>query len=108
MELSGINPGYSQLKPAKTIWGMGKPNESIQILFIYALTTGKADDKGFWQINLPASKIGRNLQMLIRGENDTIKFNYVLAGDVWFASGQSNMEHSVAGWEWIPHSAIDN
>lgn len=31
-----------------------------------------------------------------------------MIGDVWFASGQSNMEHPISGWEWIPHSEIAN
>ncbi len=122
MGFLNIYSGYSQIVPAKIfsnnmvlqrnkpilVWGKAKPNEYIEIQLGEIVSKSNVNKKGDWKIELPAHKVSRDLQMVIRGENDSVIFKNVLIGDVWLASGQSNMEHPVQGWEWIPNSAIDN
>ncbi len=74
------------------VWGQAAPGEEVAVSF--AQQTGKTvtDDKGAWRITLdamPASATGR--EMVVRGHN-TLTLTDVLVGEVWIASGQSNME----------------
>ncbi len=55
-----------------------------------------------WDIFLPALPAGGPYNVTIKAEN-TIKLEDVVVGDVWFASGQSNMEMPLAGF---PNSAV--
>lgn len=45
----------------------------------------------WWQVALPARKAGGPFTMTVKGAN-TIEVKDVLVGDVWLASGQSNMD----------------
>src|SRR5262249_43717672 len=49
---------------------------------------------GKWQVNLEPLKAGGPHTLTIKG-NNTVAFRNVLVGEVWLASGQSNMEWSV-------------
>jgi sialate O-acetylesterase len=46
---------------------------------------------GLWSVYLNASEAGGPFELTVRG-NNTITLTDVLVGDVWIASGQSNME----------------
>lgn len=70
------------------IWGWAKPSEKVKVEFLGESYSTKADKKGNWQLKLPAMKAGGPFEMKI---NDT-KLSDILIGDVWLASGQSNME----------------
>ncbi len=70
------------------IWGWADPSEKITIQFkgeTYLIRTGK---KGNWQLELPAMAAGGPFTMKV----NEIELNDILIGDVWLASGQSNME----------------
>lgn len=74
------------------IWGNAAPDEQVTVEFAGQAKTGKTSAEGNWRIDLaamPASKESRTLT--IRG-NNTLTFSDVLVGEVWFCSGQSNME----------------
>ena len=74
------------------VWGWADPEEEITVEFGGATAKGKANEQGSWRVVLPAMKadrIGRS--MTIRGKN-TIQLDDILIGEVWVASGQSNME----------------
>jgi sialate O-acetylesterase len=73
------------------IWGKAAPGESVAVTFRAATVTGQAGPIGKWSIFLPAGEAGGPFDLTIKGEN-TIAFNDILVGDVWVASGQSNME----------------
>ena len=52
----------------------------------------KADKNGKWMVELnPLKASKKGASMLIQGKN-TIKLSDILVGEVWLASGQSNME----------------
>lgn len=79
------------------VWGTADPGEaiSVQAAESSAKTTGGADGK--WRVDLdPLTATGQPIQLLVRGKNE-VKIRDVLVGDVWLASGQSNMEFSLKG-----------
>lgn len=75
------------------IWGWDRPGEKLLVFFggeDYAVT---ADQEGQWEVFLKPAKPGGPYTMKIsnaRGEEAVI--GNVLIGDVFFCSGQSNME----------------
>ncbi len=75
-----------------TIWGWADQNETITIDFKGKSYQTVADSSGEWQLMLPEQKAGGPYEMQIKGEKEAITLHNILIGDVWFASGQSNME----------------
>jgi sialate O-acetylesterase len=111
---------FGQVNPAKifsdnmvlqreipiTIWGTADPGERIVVILKSSSVVTMTNSDGNWNVNLPQFPAGGPYNLKIEGKTDKIEFKNVLIGDVWFASGQSNMEHPMNGWEWIPHSDI--
>ena len=76
------------------IWGWAEAGEKIEVTFkgkAYSTITG-SDNK--WKINLAKSKQGGPYELIVKGANQ-IKVEDILVGDVWFCSGQSNMEYEL-------------
>jgi sialate O-acetylesterase len=67
-----------------------------------AAVTTRANDLGHWSLYLPPEQAGGPYQITIAGTN-SITLDDVLVGDVWFASGQSNMQLPLMGF---PGSAV--
>ena len=80
------------------IWGFSSPNETIKVAFKKQLKETKANEKGEWMVYLDQEKAGGPYQLTASGKNK-ITFKNVLVGDVWLASGQSNMEWNLAATE---------
>ena len=76
------------------VWGWSKPGSKMTVVFAGQTKSAAADKRGKWMVKLDpleASSDGRELTVTSsRGESVTCKG--VLVGEVWFASGQSNME----------------
>lgn len=70
--------------------------------------TAVSDVLGNWTANFPKFKAGGPYILKIVGKKESNIYKNVLIGDVFFASGQSNMEHPMKGWEWIPNSSVEN
>lgn len=49
-------------------------------------------EAGFWRVSLPSVPVGGPYTMTITDGTDTVCFHDILAGEVWLAGGQSNME----------------
>jgi sialate O-acetylesterase len=78
------------------VWGTAAPHESITVNFRGETKSGTADDLGRWSISLSPGEAGGPFQLSIIATN-TITLDDVLVGDVWVASGQSNMEFPMTG-----------
>ncbi len=76
------------------IWGKASPQEKLSVQFNGSITTTKANANGEWKMQLPTQNAGGPYTMQLKGKN-TITLHDVLVGDVWFASGQSNMVHQM-------------
>ena len=81
------------------IWGKAKKNQE---LIIYTSWSSKiirtiVKDDGSWEVKIKTPSAGGpyNIQVTCDGETKTI--NNVLIGEVWLASGQSNMEMTLSG-----------
>ncbi|WP_045687452.1 sialate O-acetylesterase [Hymenobacter sp. AT01-02] len=73
------------------LWGWAAPGEAVRITFRGSKVQTKAGADGRWTLSLPAQQAGGPFVLEVQGTN-TIRLTDVLVGDVWLASGQSNME----------------
>ncbi|MBW3466454.1 sialate O-acetylesterase [Arthrospiribacter ruber] len=73
------------------IWGWASPEESIQVEFKNKSYNTQADKNGDWFLTLEPQSKGGPYQMYLKGDNE-ITLEDILIGDIWLASGQSNME----------------
>ncbi|OAM87290.1 sialate O-acetylesterase [Termitidicoccus mucosus] len=78
------------------VWGTANNGEKIQVRFAEHSATTVADDKGQWRAWLPALAPSSEGRRLVISGNNTVTIKDVLVGEVWLASGQSNMEWTVA------------
>ncbi len=80
-------------KPAK-IWGTDEPGTRISVRIAAVYSEAVTGEDGKWSVTLPVMRKSRNsLSMSVENDRgESIKINDVLVGDVWFMSGQSNMD----------------
>lgn len=97
-----------QREAAIAVWGTANPGDKIVVQIGSSEAETMTQPDGRWMVNLAQLSAGGPYVLKIKGSRDKIEFKNVLIGDVWFASGQSNMEHPMKGWEYIPHSAVDH
>jgi sialate O-acetylesterase len=74
------------------VWGWASPGAKIEVEFDGRSATAIAAKDGAWRTQLPAHKAGGPYVLRVRGDGEVVAVNDVLVGDVWLASGQSNME----------------
>src|SRR5262245_19981 len=84
------------------IWGQADAGERVQVVLegdkIRVQDRTIADAKGRWSVRLPKQPATKDeaspLTLTIIGKN-TISLKNVLVGEVWIASGQSNMQWTI-------------
>jgi sialate O-acetylesterase len=75
------------------VWGMAEPGEQVSVTFRGETESTTATNLGRWSVYLKPGAAGGPFEMRIgsaKGAPSTI--HDILVGDVWVASGQSNME----------------
>ncbi len=80
------------------VWGWTEPNAPVKLSFAGEDHGTRADQNGDWKFDLKGLKTsakGSELVVEAAGSKKVIKD--VLVGEVWLASGQSNMEWRVSG-----------
>ncbi len=80
------------------VWGTAAPGEKVTVAFAGQTKETTADAKGAWRVTLDpmvASKEPKTMR--IAGADGSEEIGNVLVGEVWFASGQSNMECPIWG-----------
>ncbi len=85
-----------QRDQAITLWGWCAPRILVTARIGRDRQQTRADGAGSWRIELPARKPGGPLRLVVATSDDSLVFANVLVGDVWVASGQSNMEFTVS------------
>ena len=86
------------------IWGWASPGEKISIKGSWGSETiTETNSDGKWEARITTKKFGGPYTLTISG-NNTIVLNDVMIGEVWLASGQSNMEIPMMGW--LPQDTI--
>jgi sialate O-acetylesterase len=71
-------------------WGRANAGESVSVTFKNTSAATRADSVGLWSLHLPPVEAGGPFEITVAGSN-RIVLHDVLVGDVWVASGQSNM-----------------
>jgi len=89
------------------IWGTASPGEKISIALGDASETVTASPDGKWMVRFKDLKPGATLTMTVHGKNK-LEVHDILVGEVWLASGQSNMEMMLGhdNWERQPWGVI--
>jgi hypothetical protein len=80
------------------VWGKADPAEKIAVTIAGREGLATADAAGRWSARLPALPAGGPFILTVQG-NKKIVFNDVMIGEVWIASGQSNMTFMLSGAE---------
>ncbi len=99
VSLSSIFSDNMMLQQGKpiSVRGTADPSEKVTVEICGQRKATTADAAGNWQVVLePLAKQSAPANMRIAGKN-TVTIANVLVGDVWLASGQSNMEMQVSG-----------
>ena len=78
------------------VWGQAAPGARVSATFAGRDAATRADAQGHWSLALPAQTAGGPYVMRIDDGAQPRVLRDVLVGDVWLASGQSNMEWPVA------------
>lgn len=111
LEMMSLFSNHMVIQQQDTLSFRGKftPGEKITIETSWgAASNGLADEFGNWSLALATPEAGGPFTISIQTTDSTIQIQDVLAGEVWLASGQSNMQMPLKGWpprDPILHSA---
>ena len=78
------------------VWGTANPEELVTVEFAGQSITATADKDGKWMIRLSELKASADPGELIAAGKNRVTCKDVLIGEVWLASGQSNMVFPVS------------
>jgi len=103
------------------IWGMAAPGEKVSVTFRGQTEATAATNLGRWSVYLKPGAAGGPFDIAINGtpaqdkapsatSGDTLTIHDVLVGDLWIASGQSNMQfaldHAASAATDLPKASI--
>ncbi len=88
-----------QQKTAVAFWGTAKEGAKVTITpsWTKTKTVVTADSEGKWEARLQTPAAGGPYEVVLSDGEKTV-FSNVLVGEVWFCSGQSNMQMPVRGF----------
>lgn len=85
------------------LYGYGTPENEVIVEFIDEKVSAKIDRRGEWKLKLKPRNAGGPYEIKVMSGKEILILKNILIGDVWFCSGQSNMEwqlmHSKDGAE---------
>lgn len=90
------------------VWGQARPGEKVTVTFSGQSKSAVTGQDGRWTVKLDELEAeSKPAELTVSDSKTTIKFTDVLVGEVWLASGQSNMEkqlgprrHQVPCLDW--------
>ena len=85
---------------AVPVWGTAEPGQKVRVSIENRTHEVRTDEFGSWRVDLPAMSAAEHAQPVTltigaEGEADIV-IEDVMIGEVWLASGQSNMEWPVS------------
>jgi hypothetical protein len=84
------------------VWGWSKPGVEVTVAFAGQKKSAKAGKDGKWMVELDPLKASfEPAEMVIEEPGKKVVLKNILVGEVWFASGQSNMQ-----WLAAPKSDV--
>src|SRR3954467_10725889 len=81
------------------VWGTAEPGEEVTVEFAGQKNSAKSDGDGKWRFDLkPMKASAESRRFIVTGSKTTkpIELQDVVVGEVWLASGQSNMDFSMS------------
>jgi sialate O-acetylesterase len=72
--------------------GVAAPNTHLTVMLGDKTVKALAAKNGVWKATLPAFEAGGPYTLTVASKSQTLTVQDVMVGEVWFASGQSNME----------------
>ncbi len=80
------------------LWGAATPGAHLTARFHDQSASTDADALGRWSLFLQPERAGGPYELVVSGDGAEKRLQDLLVGDVWIASGQSNMEMPLAGF----------
>lgn len=81
-----------QRERAAAVWGAADPGAVVKVTFKGRIVETRADAAGRWKTKVETGAADANgATLTISSNGETVVLKDVLVGEVWFASGQSNM-----------------
>lgn len=75
-----------------SIWGSAKKGDKVTVEIVHTITEASASESdGSWMVKLPVLPAGGPYEMKVTAGREVLVFHNVMIGEVWVASGQSNM-----------------
>ena len=88
------------------LWGWATPEAHLSMHFNKQTVASVADSFGHWSVYLAPEHAGGPYVLTINGDGPETKITDILVGDVWLASGQSNMEMPLSGFPYDKSAVI--
>lgn len=98
VKLAAVFSDHAVLQRDKTVpvWGTAEAGEKVTVEFAGQKKETTADEKGHWVVKLDPLKANAEAgELKVTGKN-SITLKDILVGEVWVASGQSNMGFTLA------------
>ena len=78
-----------------TIFGKAAPNAVVLVNFGDQTKEATVSKEGEWEVTLASRSAGGPYDLTISDSQDSLHYTDVMVGDVWIASGQSNMQYKL-------------
>ncbi|NWK54187.1 9-O-acetylesterase [Verrucomicrobiaceae bacterium N1E253] len=78
------------------VWGTADPGVGVTVSFAGQIASGTSDSQGKWRVDLAPLKANKQPgELIVKSAGEQTVIKDVLVGEVWFCSGQSNMQWSM-------------
>jgi sialate O-acetylesterase len=78
------------------IAGFADPGRTVKVSFAGRTLTARSGGDCRWKATFPPLEAGGPYELIVVGKNRTVALKNILIGELWLASGQSNMEWPLA------------
>ena len=92
------------------LWGTARANSTVRVTTSWDKRSYRttADADGAWLVEVATPAAGRETHRIVFNDGESLMLNNVLIGEVWFCSGQSNMEMPMRGFDRQPLSGTND
>lgn len=84
-----------QQKDINTIWGIGQPASVVLVEIQNQKASTKVLPNGSWMLSVKGLQAGGPYLLKVTSGDDSVVLSEVYVGEVWLATGQSNMERKL-------------
>ena len=93
------NGAVLQRRMTFPVWGKCAPNADVEVRIADVSAYGRSSSDGDFMLCLPALEAGGPHELTVSAGGETVTLSDILVGELWLASGQSNMEYAL-GSDW--------